>query len=80
MSSPVNTQIIILRPRIPVLLGSLIAINVPVQSGVRESLTPRGQFTLSAYQAGLSVVTALLVDYAPRNENFVLVGLVKQRS
>jgi hypothetical protein len=60
MSSPVNTQIIILRPRIPVLLGSLIALNTPVQSGVCESLTPRGQFTLSAYQAGLSSVTALL--------------------
>jgi len=60
MSSPVNTQIIILRPRIPVLLGSLIALNTPVQSGVCESLTPRGQFTLSAYQAGLSAVTALL--------------------
>jgi hypothetical protein len=31
MSSPVNTQIILLRPRIPILLGALIALNAPVQ-------------------------------------------------
>jgi hypothetical protein len=30
MSSPVNVQIVLLRPRIPVLLGSLIALNSPV--------------------------------------------------
>jgi hypothetical protein len=28
MSSPVNTQIIILRPRIPVLVGTLVALSV----------------------------------------------------
>jgi hypothetical protein len=60
MSSPVNTQTALLRPRIPVLLGSLIALNSPVQFGVCESLTPRGQLSISAYQAGLSAVTAVL--------------------
>jgi hypothetical protein len=60
MSSPVNTQIILLRPRVPVLVGALIALNAPVQFGVCESLTPRGQLTLTAYQAGLSAVTAVL--------------------
>jgi hypothetical protein len=60
MSSPVNTQIILLRPRIPVLLGSLVALNAPVQFGVCESMTPRGQLSISAYQSGLSAVTAVL--------------------
>jgi hypothetical protein len=60
MSSPVNTQIVLLRPRIPVLLGSIIATNAPVQFAPCESLTPRGQLTISAYQAGLSGVTAVL--------------------
>jgi|HubBroStandDraft_6_1064221.scaffolds.fasta_scaffold1785609_2 hypothetical protein len=60
MSSPVNVQIVLLRPRIPVLIGSLIALNSPVQFGVCESLTPRGQLSISAYQSGLSAVTALL--------------------
>ena len=56
----VNSQIILLRPRIPVLLGALIALNAPVQFGVCESLTPRGQLSISAYQSGLSAVTAVL--------------------
>jgi hypothetical protein len=43
-----------------VLLGSLIALSAPIQFRRTESLTPRGQLTLSAYQAGLSAVTALL--------------------
>jgi hypothetical protein len=60
MSSPVNTQIILLRPRIPVLLGSIVALNGPVQFGVCESSSVRGQLTLSAYQAGLWAVTAVL--------------------
>jgi hypothetical protein len=60
MSSPVNTQIILLRPRIPVLLGALIALNAPVQFAPCESLTPRGQLTISAFQSGLSGVTAVL--------------------
>jgi hypothetical protein len=60
MSSPVNVQIVLLRPRIPVPLGSIIALNAPVQFGVVESLTPRGQLSLSAYQSGLSAVTAVL--------------------
>jgi hypothetical protein len=60
MSSPVNTQIVLLHPRIPVLVGSIIALNTPVQFGVVESLTPRGQSSISAYQSGLSAVTAVL--------------------
>jgi hypothetical protein len=60
MSSPVNAQIVLLRPRIPILLGTLIALNAPVQFGVVESVTPRGQLSISAYQAGLSAVTAVL--------------------
>lgn len=61
MSSPVNTQIILLRPRIPVLLGSLVALNAPVQFGIPETGTAgRGQLNISAYQSGLSAVTALL--------------------
>jgi hypothetical protein len=36
------------------------ALNNPVQFGVCESQTPRGQLTISAYQAGLSTVTAVL--------------------
>jgi hypothetical protein len=60
MSSPVNVQIVLLRPRIPVLIGSLISLNQPVQFSVCESLTPRGQLTVAAYQAGLSAVTAVL--------------------
>jgi hypothetical protein len=58
MSSPVNIQIVLLRPRIPVLVGSIIALNTPVQFDVVESLTPRGQSSNSAYQSGLSAVTA----------------------
>jgi hypothetical protein len=60
MSSPVNAQIILLRPRIPILLGSIIALNAPVQFGVCESLPTRGQLTISAFQSGLSAVTAVL--------------------
>ena len=54
MACPVNTQIILLRPPIPVLLGALIALNGPVQFAPCESLTPRGQLSVSAYQSGLS--------------------------
>jgi hypothetical protein len=57
MFSPVNAQIVLLRPRIPVLVGTLIALNAPVQIGVCESLTPRGQLTIPAFQSGLSGVT-----------------------
>jgi len=60
VACPVNTQIILLRPPIPVLLGALIALNGPVQFAPCESLTPRGQLSVSAYQSGLSAVTALL--------------------
>jgi hypothetical protein len=60
MSSPVNAQIVLLRPRIPILLGTLIALNASMQFGVVESVTPRGQLSISAYQAGLSAVTAVL--------------------
>jgi hypothetical protein len=60
MSNPVNTQIILLRPRIPILLGSLVALNAPVQFGVCESMTSRGQLSISAFQSGLSGVTAVL--------------------
>jgi len=60
MSSPGNTQIVLLRPSIPVLVGALIALNAPVQFGVCESVTPRGQLSISAYQSGLSAVTAVL--------------------
>jgi len=60
MSSPVNTQIVLLRPRIPVLLGSLVALNAPVQFGIPETEAGRGQLSISAYQSGLSAVTALL--------------------
>jgi hypothetical protein len=60
MSSPVNSQIILLRPRIPFVLGSLTGLNNPVQFAVCESLTPRGQLSISAYQSGLSAVTAVL--------------------
>jgi hypothetical protein len=43
MSSPVNTQIVLLRPHIPVLVGSIIALNTPVQFGDVESLiNPEG--------------------------------------
>jgi hypothetical protein len=59
MSSPVNAQIVLLRPRVPVLVGTLIALNAPVQFGVCESLLPRGQLSISAYQSGLSGVTAV---------------------
>jgi hypothetical protein len=60
MSSPVNAQIVLLRPRIPVLLGSLIALNAPVQFAVCETLPTRGQLTISAFQSGLSGVMAVL--------------------
>jgi hypothetical protein len=60
MSSPVNTQIILIRPRIPVLLGSIVALNAPVQFGIPETTAGRGQLKISAYQSGLSAVTALL--------------------
>jgi|SRR5580692_3467563 hypothetical protein len=60
MSSPVNTQIVLLRRHIPVLVGSIIALNTPVQFGDVESLTPRGPLSISAYQSGLSAVTAVL--------------------
>jgi hypothetical protein len=60
MSIPANSQIVLLRPRIPVLLDALISLNAPVQFGVVESLTPRGQLSISAYQSGLSAVTAVL--------------------
>ena len=60
MSSPVNTQIILLRARIPVLVGTLVALNGPVQFGVPGTIAVPGQLTISAYQAGLSGVTAVL--------------------
>ena len=60
MSIPANTQIVLLRPRIPVLLGSLVSLNAPVQFAPCESLTQRGQLSISAYQSDLSAVTALL--------------------
>jgi hypothetical protein len=41
-------------------LGSLIALNAPVQFGIPETDAGRGQLNISAYQVGLSVVTALL--------------------
>jgi hypothetical protein len=60
MSSPVNSQIFILRPRVPVLVGSIVGLNAPVQFGVPETIAGRGQLTLSAFQTGLSAVTAVL--------------------
>jgi hypothetical protein len=60
MSTPANTQIVIVRPRIPVLIGSLVALNAPVQFGIPETIAGRGQLTVSAFQTGLSAVTALL--------------------
>jgi hypothetical protein len=60
MSSPVNSQIVILRPRFAVLVGNIVALNAPVQFAVCETLPTRGQLSISAFQTGLSAVTALL--------------------
>jgi hypothetical protein len=60
MSTPVNPQIVLIRPRIPVLLGTIVALNAPAQFGVPETIAGRGQLNISAYQSGPSGVTALL--------------------
>jgi hypothetical protein len=43
-----------------VLLGTIVALNAPVQFGIPETIAGRGQLNISAYQSGLSGVTALL--------------------
>ena len=60
MSTPINSQIILIRPRLPVLLGNIVAVNAPVQFGIPETNAGNGQLCISAYQSGLSAVTALL--------------------
>jgi hypothetical protein len=60
MSTPVNTQIVLLRPRIPVLVGSIVVLNAPVQFGIPETIAGRGQLSISCFQSGLSAVTAAL--------------------
>src|SRR6266436_8107247 len=59
MSTPANTQITLLRTRIPVLIGNIIATNAPVQFGVSETSSYRGQITL-VVPSGVTTATAIL--------------------
>lgn len=59
MSTPANPQIVLLRLRIPVLIGSIVAVNAPVQFGVSETSSYRGQLTL-VVPTGVTTATAVL--------------------
>jgi hypothetical protein len=59
MSTPVNSQIVLLRTRIPVLIGSITALNAPVQFGVSETSSYRGQLTL-VVPSGVTTATTVL--------------------
>jgi len=59
MSTPVNSQIVLLRTRIPVLISNITQNSVPVQFGVSETSGYRGQLTL-VVPSGFSTATAVL--------------------
>jgi hypothetical protein len=59
MSTPANSQIVLLRTRIPVQIGSITALNAPVQFGVSETSSYRGQLTV-VVPSGVTTATAVL--------------------
>ncbi len=60
-------------------LGTAFLLAAVVGSGIMAERLANGNLAI-ALLANTLATGAALVDYAPRNENFVLVGFVKQRS
>jgi hypothetical protein len=59
VSTPVNPQIYLLKTRTPVKIGTITANNTPVQFGVAETASYRGQLII-VVPSGATIVTAQL--------------------